>query len=341
MQKRYILAFCLILMVALGMFSMATQPSNAQFPPGVTPGTDTGPPGVGPPLTPTITLTPTPPLTPLPTSSAPGCETSFPIALGSTVTVRGGVNIRNAPSPSAPWLANFPESRNFIMVEGPVCNSNFIWWRVTGHGISGWVAERNTVMNFITYIDETTAPVGCFASLSLSVGEEIELVTGVRIRNQPSLQGLVLTVAPAEAIAVVISDEPVCAEGYNWRLVQVSVVGVIYEGYMAEGSNSVADQSYIAVDAPDSVCSPPLNLQVGVFGRVDYRDGRPKNLRSLPGLEGEILYTLVDGVPFEVIGGPVCVDDMNWWQVRIRSTIPAAGWIAEGPRPNYWIRQSP
>ena len=345
MQRQYFLALGLIFILAVGLMMSIPTPSNAQFPPGVTPGTNTGPPigGTGgPPFgEPTVFLTPTLPLTPLPTSSAPGCVTAFPIIIGSTVTVRGGINIRTTPSPSAPWLANFPESRNFVVLEGPVCGADFFWWRITGHGVNGWVAERNTVMNFITFVDGSSAPATCFAPLNLAVGEEIELVSGVRIRAEPSLQGLVLTVSQVESYATVLSGQSICEEGYNWRLVQVEILGVIYEGYMAEGSNSVIDDTYVATDEPDSICGRPVDLAVGSLGRVYYRDGIPKNLRETPGFDGEILYTLVTGVPFEVIGGPICVDDINWWQVRIRSNIPAAGWIAEGAPPNYWITQSP
>ena len=344
MQRRYLLALGLIFILSIGLTMSIPTPSNAQFPPGVTPGTNTGPPiGTGGHLWVNRQLS-----LPLRCHSRHyqhqvllGSVTAFPIIIGSTVTIRGGINIRTTPSTSAPWLANFPESRNFVVLEGPVCGDNFFWWRVTGHGVNGWVAERNTSMNFITFVDGSSAPATCFAPLNLAVGEEIELVSGVRIRDEPSLQGLVLTVSQVESYATVLSGESICAEGYNWRLVQVEILGVIYEGYMAEGSNSVIDDTYVATDEPDSICGRPVALGIGSLGRVYYRDGIPKNLRETPGFEGEILYTLVTGVPFEVIGGPICVDDINWWQVRIRSNIPAAGWIAEGAPPNYWLTQSP
>jgi len=177
----------------------------------------------------------------------------------------------------------------------------------------------------------------CSAPLTLSVGEEIELVTGVRVRDEPGLQGLVLTVAPLGARAVVLDNAPQCNDGFNWRLIQVEVVDVLYEGWIAEGSSSFADELFIAQDQPDSICSPPMGFSNGDTGRIRAEDGIAKNLRSAPGSGGEILYTLVDNVPFEIIGGPVCVEDMIWWQVRIRSNLPAAGWVAQGPRPNFWL----
>lgn len=335
MHKRLLLAFAALLILLIGLVSAISQPSLAQFPPGITATVD---PALA---SPTPEPTATPALTPLPTSAAPGCATVFPIRIGSTVVVRSGVNIRTAPSPSAPWLANFPEPRRFTIQEGPVCTANYNWWRVSGHGVNGWVAERSSAMNFIIYVDPSTAAPTCSTPLRLAVGDEVTLMGGVRIRNAPGLSGLVLTVAPEESVATVLSAQATCADGYNWRRVRVTVVNFVYEGWMAEGRGSTPAETFIIEDEPDSICSPPMNNAVGDLGRVYYRDGQPKNLRAAPGYDGEILYTLVQGVPFEIIGGPVCSGNMNWWQVRIRSNIPASGWLAEGPRPNYWIRMGP
>ena len=342
MWKRLAVCFIILFTSVVTVLTITrSSPVQAQFPPSVptsTPGGPVGPPSGQPVVpTPTLVLTPTPPLTPLPTSIAPGCGAGLPISIGATVTVRSGVNIRYGPSASSPWLANYQEPRNFLVLDGPVCDGNFLWWQIRGHGISGWVAERSNALNFVTFIDATRIGGDCPAPLSLSTGEVIELITGVRIRQNPGLESLVLTVAPFGASAVVLSDSPECEDGFNWRLVRVEVVDVIYDGWMAEGSSSIAGEFFIAQDQPDSICSPPMRLAIGDTGRVRVVDGIPKNLRAAPGLTGEILYTLVNAVPFEVIGGPVCIDDQIWWQVRIRSNLPAAGWIAQGPRPNFWL----
>lgn len=334
MVKRVVIT-CLFVITFAVAFSLLQDapPSYAQFPPGTVTATP-----LPPNFTPTITLTPTPPLTPLPTSIAPGCATTLPISIGATVTVRPGVNIRYGPSPSSPWLANFQEPRDFLILDGPVCDSNFIWWQIQGQGIIGWVAERSTTLNFISYIDSSTVPgANCNPALDLSTGDEIELITGVRIRQTAGIQGLTLTVAPFGAMLTVLSDSAECVDGYNWRLVEVEVVNVVYRGYMAEGSNSTGEDYYIAQDVPTSICSPPMDLSIGETGRIRAVDNVAKNLRAEPSLRGTILYSLVDGVPFEVIGGPVCVDNQVWWQIRIRSNISASGWVAQGPRPNYWL----
>jgi hypothetical protein len=337
MRGHYLLAIAIILL--LGALAALNAPDSlmAQLPATPTPfGQDPFATPV-PFFTPTEIPTPTPLITPSPTSAAPGCFDPLAIEAGSTITVRGGVNIRSAPSISAPWLANFPEFRNFIAVEGPVCGDNYLWWRIRGHGVTGWVAERNNAMSFITSVQAVRTAVVCPTPLELAIGEQIELVTGVRVREEPSLQSRVITVAPLGGIATILSG-PTCAEGYNWRRVQVTVANFPYEGWLVEGSSVIPDTFYLEI-TPEVPCLPPLALAPGDRARVGYRDGMPKNLRAAPGEDGEVLYTLVIGVPFEITGGPVCIDGMNWWQVRILSTIPAAGWLAEGgPRGNYWIR---
>lgn len=326
--------FAGMLLVMAGLFA-GSSPSRAQFPPGT----------VTPTLFPTVFFTPTPiptatpALTPAPTSNAPGCANPLSLAAGAVITVRSGVNIRTAPSVSAPWLANYQEPRNFIVLDGPICGDDYLWWQIRGHGITGWVAEGSATLNFIISVDRTTVSGDCPTPLQLDVGERIDLITGVRIRNEPSLQGLILTVVPAGGEAIVLDATTVCNDGYTWRKVRVEVVDVVYDGWMVEGSSSIEGR-YFSVQTPDPslVCHRPAPLNIGDLGRIYDPGGPPKNLRSLPGTDAPILFSLVDNVPFEIIGGPVCVGQDQWWQVRIRSTVPAAGWVMQGPAPNYWLR---
>jgi len=339
MHRRLLIVLMLAIGALLLALSATSRPSLAQFPTftpgGPVPGA-TLPPGI----TPSPVFTATPPLTPPPTSSAPGCTVPLNIPIGSIVTIRPGVNIRSQPSPSAPLLANFQEPRNFTVLAGPTCGGNFFWWQIRGHGVTGWVAERSISLTFITFIDPPEdASTSCPPPLDLATGEEITLLTGVRVRNAPGLEGLVLTVAPINAVALVLDDEPTCADGYNWRRIQVEVVGFIYEGWMAEGSRSVPGEIYVAGDPTPPPCWPPLDLTVGTRARIYYRQGdAPKNLRAGPGETEAILYELVRGVPVEITGGPVCVNGMNWWQVRVLASFPVSGWVAEGARGNYWLR---
>lgn len=337
--------FAIALLLLLGAV-LSPRSTAAQFPPGTVPGGPPpfpgqtpfpGAPTIDPFITPTVTPTPTPPLTPAPTSAAPGCSAPFPAQAGSIVTIRSGVSIRSEPSVSAPLLQVFQEPRNFTVIDGPICNENYFWWQIQGHRVIGWVAQANNVQPFITAIRAPGEP--CAAALPLVAGQLVELGYAVRVRAEPSLRGLVLTVAPFAGVVRILSTEPVCAEGYNWRLVEVTVVGIVYQGWLAEGTAGLPSEAFVVQPTQDplQVCLPPLRLEIGTLGRVRYRDGTPKNLRAAPSQEAEVLYTLVENVPFEIVGGPICSRGMNYWQVRVLGTIQPIGWIAEGGRGNYWI----
>jgi hypothetical protein len=89
-----------------------------------------------------------------------------------------------------------------------------------------------------------------------------------------------------------------------------------------------------------TICAYPLNLKIDERVRVIYDDGIPKNLRAAPDLQSAILYELVEGVPMVIIGGPVCADTYNWWQVRILSSTEVIGWFAEGGPDAWWIARN-
>lgn len=289
--------------------------------------------GQDPTLPPSLTPPPTatPVLTPIATSAAPGCGATLPIEIGDSITVRGGISIRALPSVSGPLMEMLQQNDYFIVTGGPICADNYTWWGIRNSRLSGWVAERNNALTFI--VDYESANIVCPTPHELVIGDEIELAYNVRVRREARNDGLVMTVAPAGSTALVLSA-PVCVDGYNWRQVEVEVIGVLYSGWMAEEERTTGQTLFIE-EGPE--CYPPLGFQVGDLGRVDTH-GSPKNLRAAPNTSSEVLYTLVGGVPLEIIGGPLCSGGMNWWQVRILSTFPAEGWLAEGGRPVPYIR---
>ena len=274
------------------------------------------------------------PSLPFPTSLAPGCGIALPLQINATVTVRSGISIRLNPSPSAPLLEYLLQDRSFVVTDGPVCADNYIWWAVSSPGLSGWVAERDRELIYIRGY-ENPEVVTCSTPRDLLVGERIDITNTVRIREEPNLDGRVLTIAQPGDVALILTD-PTCTDGYNWRRVQVSVVGATYTGWMAEADRST-DVPFFAEETPE-LCFPALSLSPGDRVRVYYRSGPPKNLRDAPNYESNVLYTLVAGVPLEVTGSSVCIDGMNWWPVRVLGTLQPDGWIAEGGRPIPSIR---
>lgn len=95
------------------------------------------------------------------------------------------------------------------------------------------------------------------------------------------------------------------------------------------------DSLCIAEFCPDV---PLPRLVVGEGGRVTYGDPRPVRVRSVPGLDGEVLTMLDLGEEFDVLDGPICVDGYLWWHVR-NSRLD--GWSAEGVPGNYYLEPWP
>lgn len=274
---------------------------------------------------------------PMPTSYAPGCAAALPLVRGSGVTIRSGITIRYSPSTTAPYLTTPLTDVEAIIVDGPVCANDHIWWGVQSETFTGWMAESNVN---ITFFRDTTLPQVpvCASPLNITVGETVNTTANVYIRQDPNPQGHPLTVA-SMGTPIRILSEAHCQNGYNWRHVQADVAGFTYTGWMAEGQ--LDRQPAFFLDALDETapCYPSLGFHLGEMVRVFYtQSGQPKALRNAPNYQSDILYTLVSGVPLEITGESVCVDEMNWWPVKVLSSAPVYGWIAEGGRPIPNIR---
>lgn len=83
--------------------------------------------------------------------------------------------------------------------------------------------------------------------------------------------------------------------------------------------------------------APPSQVTAGMRARVTFTDGTPLRLRETP--NGTVIRNMEEGVPFDVIGGPVCSVGYTWWQVRQDDGI--SGWAAEGDSDDYFLEPVP
>lgn len=272
--------------------------------------------------------------TPAPTT----CPATAGFLKDDTVVLTGGVLIRYAPSPSSPFIVTFPEDRIFTVLEGgPVCADGYNWYPITGHGVTGWTSEgtRDGVRYWLRLDRRAGEPeIACLTPLNLVEGNRFNVNVNVRLRAMPSTGGTTITVVPYTATIVVL-EGPVCSEGYNWWRVRTRVVDVTYDGWVAESARA-GGANYIA-GPQQATCHSPLRIDIGEQARVIYNDTQPKRLRSAPSLTGGIITELIENVPVLIIGGPVCADGFNWWNVRVLSSAPFEGWLAEGGPANWWI----
>lgn len=81
----------------------------------------------------------------------------------------------------------------------------------------------------------------------------------------------------------------------------------------------------------------PSRMQVAIRGRTTFTDGTTTNLRVAP--EGQVVERMVEGLEFDIVGGPTCSGGYVWWQLRLASG--RVGWAAEGEPGRYFIEPLP
>lgn len=290
------------------------------------------------------------------------CFPALPIIIGQEIFIEPGVNLRAQPTQfsASVWNTAFdnqievdgetvlrqpPLSVPAVVTDGPVCADGFNWWRVLGLGNPGWVAEGRPDLDlgYFIFAPDILAPPQCETVFRNGVGKSAEVTVSANLRLDPNPSGRVLTVVPA-GDSVFVRGGPECVDNALWWFVRATVVGVDYDGWVAEAT---ADGLYFLVpeDAPSledgTLCANPLPFVVGRRGFVDYPPGdSPKALRAAPSVDAPLLFNLVEEVPFVIVGGPACSNNLNWWQIQILTTNRVTGWMAEGsPGIGYWMQE--
>lgn len=280
-------------------------------------------------------------ITPTPDGRLPnGCVPPLLIEEGDLVTILGGVYIRATPNINAGIVSYSPDRIAARVVGGPVCSSGFNWWQVERifeePTFLGWVAEGLPERQFV-FPPRGIPPKPCPVPLDLVRGQAIATFDGVKVRSAPTLQGTVITTALPDSSALVV-DGPACVEGFNWWLVDIQVLGVLYRGWIVEGTpsefieNPVIDPVPDAVGDPNSIpCGPPAPLRVGAIGRLRFAGEPLKNLRTDPNTSSTVIYQLPSGIQLEILSEAFCNQGVNWRRVRVfGGNVAAEGWLAEG-----------
>jgi hypothetical protein len=288
-----------------------------------------------------LAQTPTP--TPVPAPTAIACSGDpLNLSAGSPVTLIGGVYIRALPDLNAAIAEYTPDRLFATVVSGPVCADGYYWWEVTRQYESpifrGWVAQGTDRKLFVLPNDPTDAPVVCSPPLAVPLNSAVAVYTGLRVRENPTLTGRIVTVTQPNT-TVLVKDGPVCADGFNWWQIETVVLGVTYNGWIVEGyANEERDQTNPAFldTVPDAgtqprACGPAAPLPVGGIGILRFNGSPLKTLRGTPTTRGVPLVSLPSGIQLEILGGPYCNEGINWWQVRVYGgSRTVEGYLAEG-----------
>ncbi len=173
----------------------------------------------------------------------------------------------------------------------------------------------------------------------------------VRVREQAGTKAAIVTILQSGE-AFLIIEGPLCVERYLWWKVRTDggLIGWAAEGTSAQyfidplndGKTSTSTSAFGATLNTPSFCpdAPKTQFVIGERGTVrpaDKKAAVPNSarLREKPGTTARITGTLPEGVTFEIVGGPQCVESFIWWQIKAENGM--AGWTAEGDMQRYYI----
>jgi hypothetical protein len=84
-----------------------------------------------------------------------------------------------------------------------------------------------------------------------------------------------------------------------------------------------------------ATCYQPARLIPGGQARVTLYPNAPNRVRNQPSFQGRVLGYIPAGGVFQVLAGPYCSGQVNWWQVNYNGLV---GYTAEGNgAASYWL----
>jgi hypothetical protein len=160
---------------------------------------------------------------------------------------------------------------------------------------------------------------GCAAPLALQAGQQAFVRGGIFVRTAPSESAPYVNYY-AESVTVTIAEGPVCdGRLFNWWRVR----GPGQDGWIAEG---IPGRYFIYGSVPVSDCAVPGTVVVGQEARI--LNGA--RVREQPNASALVLTVAPFDALVEVLEGPVCADDLNWWRIRVTVLdFTYEGWAAD------------
>jgi uncharacterized protein YraI len=247
--------------------------------------------------------------------------------------------IREGPSRETERLGEIPEGGTFNVYEGPVCENNIVWWRVSYEDLSGWTPEGSGQDYWLEPIlrvqptPDPSVPEECRGrTLILQRGGQgiVRDNTTINVRSEPTSDAeLVGTVAAGSMFAV--QDGPRCADDMVWW--QVNAGGLV--GWAGESRNGERwVDPYVVCDGV-----APARVGIGGYGYIEGVEGN--KLRSGPSTSTDMVGGLPPGQFFQVIDGPRCGEGMRWWRVSEIGGNNESGWTVEAQGETYWFEAAP
>ena len=98
-------------------------------------------------------------------------------------------------------------------------------------------------------------------------------------------------------------------------------------------------RSYRSVPRTELFCPEPAPTALKMGGYAYVSTDSPltdNNVRSAPGINQDLIGSIVSGKVVELLEGPVCNNSLKWWKVRVSET-GLVGWTPEGDHEASWL----
>lgn len=98
-------------------------------------------------------------------------------------------------------------------------------------------------------------------------------------------------------------------------------------------------RSYRSVPRTELFCTEPAPTRLKAGGYAYVSTDSPltdNNVRSAPGINQDLIGSIVSGKAVELLEGPVCNNSLQWWEVRVLET-GLVGWTPEGDHESSWL----
>lgn len=232
------------------------------------------------------------------TPEAPAEET-----IGAAATATGtrwvsvaDANLRSGAGLTFDVITTLPIGQEVEITGEGTAADGYTWYPVTVSTVNGWLAD-------IVFTDVPPA------NPDFAQGTAVTVTTDVlNLRDEAGIASEILGTYPYGTAATIVSPTPIAADDIVWHQVEIDEDGAI--GWFAE--------EYIGASGTGGATSSTVQISDG-----------PVNLRSAPGLAGEVLDTVPSGVQATLILPDfTAADGFQWISVKLADQSGREGWIA-------------
>jgi hypothetical protein len=229
-------------------------------------------------------------------------------------------NVREYANVDSEQAGQLPPESIFSVIEGPVCNDNMTWWKISGNGVWGWTAEMKGQEYWVEpYGNPPVARCPNNPPPRLTVGTPGRVLPPDSniLRREPTTLSQNIGSMPMRSLFNVI-EGPLCSDGKTWWHVDfngllgwtvesesnywLSPVGCPNRGIVAGGD------AYVLDVAP-------------MFRKLWPEPNEANNPEATEGFVGRVGGNL----NVKVLEGPVCTGTIDWWKVDNYNGL--VGWI--------------